>query len=215
MSAAFDNQYREHQVMWNLFPKDPDGTRDFLFRFLLENRLPVYYVLSKRAPVETPRGWQLDGPREFKPVVKKGMQFGFSLRVNPVITKKDPEAPDSKIRLRHDVVMDLRNKWKDSGKPRTEWPSILQIATEAGAKWLLDRMETFGFFVDSSQILVEGYTRMQFRKSGREKPIKLGVLDYSGVLTVGDTEKFNRSLFNGIGHAKGFGCGLLLIKPLN
>ena len=37
-------------------------------------------------------------------------------------------------------------------------------------------------------------------------------LDFSGLLTVTAPEKFLSALYGGIGPAKGFGCGLLLVK---
>ena len=43
-------------------------------------------------------------------------------------------------------------------------------------------------------------------------PICFSTLDFSGLLTVADPEKFLSTLYGGIGPAKGFGCGLLLIK---
>lgn len=213
--AAFDNQYREHQVIWKLFAIDPNQERDFLFRFILEQNLPTYYILSKRPPVNSPEGWKLEGPREYDPRIKNGMHFEFSLRVNPVVTKKDPGNPDDqKKRKRHDVVMNLRQKWKDSGKPKDEWPTNMQMVVQAGSEWIQERQETFGFSVLANHLLVEGYTRMHFGKKDNSKAVQLGVLDYGGILEVTDRNSFQNSLFNGIGHSKAFGCGLLLIKPI-
>ncbi|MEA2080768.1 MAG: type I-E CRISPR-associated protein Cas6/Cse3/CasE [Pseudomonadota bacterium] len=45
------------------------------------------------------------------------------------------------------------------------------------------------------------------------KEINFSTLDYSGLLTVTDPELFKAALFQGIGPAKAFGCGLLLVRP--
>jgi len=39
-------------------------------------------------------------------------------------------------------------------------------------------------------------------------------VNFSGILRVTDPEKFRQTLFNGIGRAKAFGCGLLLLKRI-
>ncbi|MCI5220551.1 MAG: type I-E CRISPR-associated protein Cas6/Cse3/CasE, partial [Candidatus Electrothrix sp. LOE2] len=42
--------------------------------------------------------------------------------------------------------------------------------------------------------------------------IQFSLLDLSDRLTVTDPNVFTRALFRGIGPAKGFGCGLLLVR---
>ena len=212
--AAFDDHYKEHQVLWNLFPHDPNKERDFLFRFIVENNLPVYYILSEREPVKQPIGWQLEGPKEYQPVIKEGLQLHFSLRVNPVVTRKNNDKPGANNKSRHDVVMELRNTYKSSGQKRSEWPPIASMAKQAGLEWLEKRQEKLGFTFLRTNVLVEGYHRIQFRKKGGQKPIQFGVIDFSGILTVSDEEKFRNTLYKGVGKGRGFGCGLLLIKKL-
>lgn len=40
-------------------------------------------------------------------------------------------------------------------------------------------------------------------------------VDFAGELSVLDAGKFARALVTGIGHAKAFGCGLLLVRRLD
>jgi CRISPR system Cascade subunit CasE len=42
--------------------------------------------------------------------------------------------------------------------------------------------------------------------------VRLSTLDFDGLLTVADPGRFGELLFSGLGPAKGFGCGLMLIK---
>ncbi len=44
------------------------------------------------------------------------------------------------------------------------------------------------------------------------KSIKLSMLDLEGFLMVVDPKAFAEALYNGVGPAKGFGCGLLLVR---
>jgi CRISPR system Cascade subunit CasE len=56
---------------------------------------------------------------------------------------------------------------------------------------------------------VDGYR--SWRQRGG-KGIALSTLDFEGHLTVANAEIFRTALFSGIGPAKAFGCGLLLVR---
>lgn len=45
-------------------------------------------------------------------------------------------------------------------------------------------------------------------------PFRFSTVDFSGERTVTDPGLFGTALPTGIGHAKAFGCGLLLVRPL-
>jgi CRISPR system Cascade subunit CasE len=49
---------------------------------------------------------------------------------------------------------------------------------------------------------------------GKGGALRVSTVDFSGQLRVEDADAFRRTLFTGIGHAKAFGCGLLLVRPL-
>ena len=122
------------------------------------------------------------------------------LRVNPVITKGGK---------RHDVVMHLKyDKYKD----KTTRPSTQAIVEEAGLEWLKSRAKTGGFSFDNSSVRIDGY---QPKTSGRKKgnkEIRYNTMDFRGILTVTDSEHFSNTLMQGLGKAKAFGCGLMLIR---
>ena len=59
---------------------------------------------------------------------------------------------------------------------------------------------------------MEGYRRQRFRKFRSNREITFSSLDFSGLLTVKDTDLFGSVLFRGLGPAKGFGCGLMLVR---
>ena len=40
----------------------------------------------------------------------------------------------------------------------------------------------------------------------------LRTLDFGGILTVVDPERFIEALYQGVGSAKAFGCGLMLVR---
>ncbi len=51
-----------------------------------------------------------------------------------------------------------------------------------------------------------------FRKKGRRS--KLVAVDFSGMLTVTDRDAFMYAFNNGIGTAKAFGFGMLMLQPI-
>ncbi len=57
--------------------------------------------------------------------------------------------------------------------------------------------------------------KLQFRKSGDEHLGTLFSVDASGVLVVHDEDAFRAAFDAGIGPAKGFGFGLLLLQPIH
>ena len=47
-----------------------------------------------------------------------------------------------------------------------------------------------------------------------KKVFKLRTLDFEGKLKIVDADRFKKSLFNGIGSAKAFGCGMMMVKRI-
>jgi len=121
-----------------------------------------------------------------------------------VVTKK---GGDGKSR-RHDVVMDEKRRMKLEGREREK--HVLEIAQKKGATWLMQRAKRCGFSASESVIHVEAY--QQHKSPKRSRSIAYSTIDFSGVLTVDNPERFIESLKAGIGPAKAFGCGLMLVR---
>lgn len=154
----------------------------------------------------------------FSPVIAKGLQLAFHLRVNPVVT----HSADGKSR-RDDVVMHRKkqllaerelNRWSDWTGADTEKPLLYDLVQESCKHWFDRRAETCGFrLLDSDagkQLRVDGYLQQRADQKG----IRFSTVDFSGALEVVDPQLFGKSLFRGIGKAKAFGCGLMLIRRL-
>jgi CRISPR system Cascade subunit CasE len=97
------------------------------------------------------------------------------------------------------------------GTPQRERAGLRsEKAIVAGRAWLTRQGEAHGFRPES-EVAVDGYKTMQLlREAG--KPIRYGVLDFEGVLTVTDPTRFLASLPQGFGRVRAFGCGLMLIR---
>lgn len=196
--------YAIHQLLWSFFPDDPEAKRDFLFRREEGNGWPCFYMVSMRQPQTTKNFIQVES-KPYQPKLSNGQSLAFSLRVNPVVTKK---SDDGKRQVRHDVVMNAK---RQLAKGKADFFSgELQYST--GIKWLENRAAKLGFDFAPEQIKVFGYQQHRIKKRQQKKTIRFSALDFKGILTVTDSERFCRTLFSGIGPAKAFGCGLMLVK---
>lgn len=202
--------YREHQALWQLFDTDPDASRDFLYRQVIENGRIKYYVLSERVPVDKSGMWLIDPPKPYAPRLSEGQRLFFSLRANPVITVSSSDGK----KQRHDVVMHEKNRIGFDRLPANEKPLLQHLIQSSCIQWLQARAESNGFEVEQGQVNVDAYQQHESFAKQQKRPVRYSTVDFQGVLVVADPEKFKMVLSNGIGKSKAFGCGLLLIRRI-
>ncbi|MDD0811737.1 type I-E CRISPR-associated protein Cas6/Cse3/CasE [Curvibacter sp. RS43] len=205
--------YADHQWLWRWFPAPDGSARDFLFRRHEVDGLTRFYVVSQREPQALGGTWQVQ-TRDYEPWLEPGSRWQFELRANPVVRHER----DGKSK-RHDVVMNAKkillaerglqhwNEWKGEGKP-----SMRDLAQNACEKWLCQRASGAGFDVAVEDLSVEAY--VQHKVKGGDRDLQFSTVDLAGQLTVTDPQAFQRTLLNGLGAGKAFGCGLLLVKPV-
>ena len=199
------DSYREHQILWQLFGDDPTSDRDFLFRRDDLNGWPQFYLVSQRRPDLSNGSWHVDW-QDYHPRLHNGQRLAFSLRANPVITRKHP----SGARKRHDIVMDMKRQKGWNATQASDREPLYELVQEAAHTWLAPRLEQRGAKLES--LHAEGYSQHQNHKKGQTGSIRYSTLDLSGTLTLTDVEAFIETLYSGIGPAKAFGCGLLLVR---
>jgi CRISPR system Cascade subunit CasE len=199
------NAYAEHRLVWRWFSKDAPG-RDFLFRREQQGHWPYFYVLSKREAVDLTNLWEIE-TRRFEPKLSTGERLSFVLRANPVVVRKISDDPEIKTRRRDDVVADLKKKRYPD---KTRRPPLGDMVCEAGSEWLSARAGRNGFALES--LGVDGYYQHRWYKPGKDAPVTLSTLEFTGTLRIEDPALFTEKLFQGIGPAKAFGCGLLLVR---
>lgn len=201
------NIYQIHRLIWSMFADTPQRNRDFLYRQEEIEGLPVFYCVSEREPEDQIGVWQIES-KSYEPVLHDGQRLSFVLRVNPIRTKRDAEGKQH----RHDVVMNAKTKLKEEGIPRDEWPPDAEIVQDEGFEWLTRKGEQYGFAVGEHEVRADGYRQMRFYKGNGKHGVNISTIDLTGLLTVSDPERFKDALYNGIGPAKSFGCGLLLVR---
>jgi CRISPR system Cascade subunit CasE len=189
-----------HHLVWSLFADGPDRTRDFLWR---EEKPGHFFTLSARPPTDPHGLFELDPPKAFAPNLEPGDRLGFSLRANPVVSRS--LAPGQRGK-RHDVVMDALRHVPQEQRADARLATVVT----AGSAWLSRQGAAHGFTPDD-RVNVDGYETVRMPRDG-EKPIRFGMLDISGVLTVREPARFLAALATGFGRSRAFGCGLMLIR---
>lgn len=197
---------QDHKFLWQIFSDGPDRKRDFVFRRSDDARGAMgYLTVSARRPQEDGM-WRTE-VKPYQPKLRLGQRLAFSLRVNPVVSRRDQNGKQQ----RHDVVMDAKKTLEANKLPREQWPRQSVLVQEAGARWLAERAQGHGFQVMPEQVRAEGHHQVSFRKGSRV--VSLSSLDLDGFLTVTDPSRFVETLYGGMGPAKGYGFGLMLVRP--
>lgn len=204
---ALRDRYAVHQLVWRLFDGSSGQRRDFLFRDEFGERRACY-IVSARPPEDREGIWHVES-KPYTPRLRAGERLGFQLRANPVRSARD----DSGRVKRHDVVMDLKTRLK-SGGAEEQLPPSQELVQQAGFRWLSERAAKHGFRLEESAVRTDGYRQHRLHKGRDRAPIRLSTLDYAGVLTVTDPDSLLQALYGGIGPAKAFGCGLLMVRRL-
>lgn len=202
-AALAGDAYLDHSLIWRLFPGD-DMQRDFVFRSDPdETGRPVYYVVSQRLP-QAIAGLLAVDTKDYLPRLDTGEALSFNLRANPTVAISEEGSTKSK---RHDVLMHAKHRAKHAGDA-----DVATAMDAAALAWLARRASDWGLDVAPQSVLIEGYAQHRLRHKGRQ--IEFSSVDYRGVAKVVDATKLLTALTQGVGRAKGFGCGLLLVKRL-
>lgn len=202
------SSYNIHRLIWSLFSKGSHEKRSFLYRQESDGTLPTFYIVSESEPETESDVWDIN-IKSYKPVLRLGQELSFSLRANPIVSKRDEKGRQH----RHDVVMDENFSMKKEGSGKDNRPPVSEIVQRKGVEWLQKKADKSGFSIDEEQVRADGYRNHEFYKPKGKHNISFNTIDFIGLLTVTDPELFKQTLFEGIGPAKGFGCGLLLVRP--
>ncbi|TWJ18390.1 type I-E CRISPR-associated protein Cas6/Cse3/CasE [Geobacter argillaceus] len=210
--GIFDS-YAWHKKLWDCFPNAPDAQRDFLTRIdPLEGAFRLW-VLSGTKPV-CPRWCSTDG-FDLKQIAETFLShrfYAFDVRANPVraLVQRD-----------------------ESGQPllgengrRKRGKRVPLVKSDELRAWLVRKGEVRcrdnetgddvpgGFrIVEEKPLEISPMVESHFRKKGESA--YHGGVQFRGTLEITDRARFIETYQSGIGSAKGFGFGLLLLAPIN
>ena len=180
--------YAWHRALWSAFATAPEKARDFLTRIDHDREGFRAYILSQDEPTQQPWGnWQ---SRPLAPSFLGHDRYQFDLRANPIVSR---------------VVR------KADGNRRKSNQRIPLIGHDALADWIHRKGESSGFKVENCSF--GGPQRDRFWHPRRRTSVTISLVDFTGILVVQDRKTFNDAYMSGVGPAKGFGCGLLLLSP--
>jgi len=194
---AARNPYEIHRRLWRLFPGEERETRGgsddarqgFLFRVEEQGTgSPTRVLVQSRFAPTHAEGVNLIGSREFQPAPRMGQRLAFVLTANPVKTIVDAQL--------------AAKPGKQSAKCR-----VPLIKEEAQREWLARKLAGAA---ELETVDILAHAPLYFRKGQRGG--KLATCSFEGVVQVSSPEKLTRLLENGVGPAKAFGCGLLLVR---
>ena len=195
-----------HRLIWSVFSDSAARERDFLWRNEGKGK---FYTLSRRRP-RLSELFQAHETKIFDPVLHVGDRLQYTLRANAtrdraIISRMEKHERRGKSR-RVDVVMDLLHR---AGEEESRASIRSRIAQSAAEAWIARQGAAKGFVARST--VVEGYSTIELGRTRRDGAT-FGILDLAGEIEVVDPRTFLAALAVGFGRAKGWGCGLMLIR---
>ena len=187
-----------HRLVWSLFTDDPDADRDFIYREAEPGR---FLILSDRQPSDPHALWDLES-KPYAPTFSVGQRLGFALRANPAQSVK---APGRDRGVRVDAVMHAKTLAGGTLDPES--------VEAAALDWLFAREGRLGVRFDRTFCSAGGYRLVDIPRDGGKK-IRHAVIDYDGVLELVDPAAMIETVTRGVGKARAYGCGLLMLRPL-
>ena len=189
------DSYAWHKHLWKgCFPDAPHASRDFLTRIDQLEATFRLWVLGMRKPVRPP--WcppDCFALKEIAPSFLSHPYYAFDLRANP-----------SKCLVQRD----------EQGKRKKNGKRVPLINPDELRAWIVRKGEAGGFRIVENRPLETGpMVKGHFHK--KDHAACHGGVQFRGVLEVTDPKQFTETYYAGVGSAKGFGFGLLLLAPIN
>ena len=189
------DSYDWHQAVWKAFPGRDGEPRQFLTR--LDNRREGFRLLivSQVQPARPEwcpadeEGWKT---KLIPETYFTRSQYAFQLCANPTRKLSKQRADGSLTKNGRRAPLSKR---------------------EELVEWIKRKGAQGGFTVDEGTLRTFPRGRGYFDKDGQ---VGLhSAVEFQGVLTVDDPAKFHETFTRGVGPAKAFGFGLLVIAPLS
>ena len=201
--------YSLHQKVWGIVNYRKHQKRDFLYRVEYDayQNIKFLYLLAPKV-VTSQKNLKVAVSPRFEPKVESGENLYFKLRANPIVRKKgNGRAKDC------DIIMDAKHQFKRKGQNYLNMFSMDELIHNVGMKWLITKGEIHGFAVKEFDISIGNQQEYTVKANGKNNYL-LRTLDFQGRLRIVDAECFITTLFRGIGRAKAFGCGLMLVRRI-
>lgn len=184
----------EGRILWRL---DTSVNDNAVWLYVVSPEKPDFMHIVEQAGWPTHVEWETKNYEPLLERIAKGQQWHFKLRANPARKAKE----DKGRRHRSDGIV---------GKVQGH------ITVDQQLQWLIDRSASHGFTILNDQNdQPDGVVKERHKENVKraDATVTLVTAVFEGRLEVTDAELFRTALCQGIGRAKGFGCGLLTIAP--
>lgn len=186
--------YEWHQRVWQCFPGRDGQQRDFLTR--LDGRPEGFRLLIVSPIPPVPPDWcpTDSGCWKSKPIPETYFthrRYAFQLCANP--TKKI-------------AVQNPDGSFKKNGR------RVPLGTREELVAWINRKGEQGGFSINEDILRTFSRGQEHFDKKGMRG--LHSAVEFQGMLTVTDPQKFHKTFTRGVGSAKAFGFGLLVVAPV-
>jgi len=185
--------YDWHQAVWEAFPGRNGERREFLTRLDQQRdgfRLLIVSPIEPTRPQWSPPDPQCWKTKPMPDAYFSRRRYAFQLCANP--TKKI-------------AVQNADGSFKKNGR------RVPLRTREELVSWIARKGEQSGFAVEAESLRTFSRGREYFEKHGMRG--LHSAVEFEGALAVTDPARFHEAFTRGIGSAKAFGFGLLVIAP--
>ena len=201
-----------HAAVLAAFPQSAEECGRVLWRVDRNSRQRWLYVVSRPQPdfahVVEQAGWPTTqdtwATRPYTPLLDRlavGQRWAFRLTANPTRTSRATTVTDGVP-----VVLPAGEGSPSRGK------RYAHVTVAQQLDWLLARAARCGFAVSDPDAVVV-HDRRTERFARRGATVTIAKATYDGHLVVADPDALRGALVDGVGPAKGYGCGLLTLAP--
>lgn len=202
------------RILWRV-DRQIDGS---MILYIVSPEIPSLVGLDEQIgfPDLNEQQWKTRDYKPFLGRIEAGQEYSFRLVGNPIISRKAIKSErGSSKRMPH--LTTLQQAGWLAGKEAYRGTNI--VIPEPFVHQTESRAMRNGFTICSNEpndelsLIVSDSRKISFKKGPEDKTITLAMARFDGILKVIDADKLRFALTHGIGHAKGFGCGLLTLVP--
>ncbi|ODS31181.1 MAG: CRISPR system Cascade subunit CasE [Candidatus Scalindua rubra] len=189
IKKGFVDSYAWHKALWKAFPGQDGKCRDYLSRIDSKDRYYQILLLSNQRP--TLPDW---GQWQTKEVTSSFLEYElyrFELRANPTVKR---------------IVRDNDRTRKKNGR-RTSICDRNELKL-----WIYRKAQEAGFEIYNDKLEISAPVKQSFIRNGSIG--KHSKVDFKGILKVVNRELFKKAFSRGIGSAKSFSFGMLVLQPI-
>ena len=191
--GALEQAADQGRPLWRLDSHHPEHTL-----YVVSPAEPDLQHVVEQAGWST-ASWETTPYTRFLDQLRKGQEWRFRLRANPV--KALPSGSDRRGKVVPHVTPAQQVRWLESRAPGLGF-ELVSASSEEGSEPLTS---------------VTGRADRAFNRfspEGERTRVTLRQAQFDGVLTVADAEKLRHAMVHGIGRGKAYGCGLLTLRRI-